>query len=473
MPLSVAELQPALHELFTGTARELAKDTGFCQRERDLTGPVFCQTLTFCLLENPDASLDDFAENASRHGTVVTPNAFDGRFTRPAAALMLGLLLEAFRLRFASLRPALLPLLRRFEGVYLRDATSVTLPPCLAEHFPGRKGRHCAQGAGPAEAPGEGSAEAPAPDQAQEPAAAKLVLEVEVSSGQFTELSLLPGTANEKAAHTAGKPLPKGCLLLEDMGFFCGERLQGLMWQGVYFLTRVPAWTAFFQHRRGKYEPLDLVKWLRKLKKGYGERQVVLLNEQKLHLRLLAVRVPEEVAEQRRQRVRDEAKKRGRPVSQKKLDLCEWNVLVTNAPRGLLKAREAFDLRRVRWQIELVFRVFKSEGGIARARSEKRWRVLAELFAKLLGQVAQQWLLLAAGYVMLAFSARRAARRVRRRAADLLRALGSAAQLRAQVGQLAAVLLAHCRVKRRRKTPSTLDRLTAHDPLAKPLEQAV
>jgi hypothetical protein len=452
MALSVAELQPVLHDLFNDTARDFATQTGFCLRERKLTGPAFCQALVFCLLHNPDASLEDFADFACRHLDLqVDPSAFGGRFTQAAASLMLHLFLEAFNRSFNSARPALLPLLRRFKGVYLRDATTVRLPACLAGLFPGRKGR----GDSPA-------------------AAIKLVLELEVSSGRFTEVSVLPGLANEKTAEVSAKPLPQGALLLEDMGFLSGDRLQEYISQGVYVLTRVPAWTAFFEKKKkGKgFKRLNLLKWLRRAKGWHRQRQVYLFHEQKVTLRLLAVRVPEKEAEERRERVRQEAKERGRQVSQKKLELCEWNILVTNAPAELLSVNNAWEVRRVRWQIELVFKLFKSEGGIDRTRSTNPWRVLSELFAKLLAMVVQQWLLLASGYVMLRHSVLRAARRVRAAAGELLGALGSVERLAREVEHLSRLLHRRCRVKRRHKQPGTFDRLYALDAEFRCLDQA-
>jgi hypothetical protein len=452
MPLSVAELQPALHDLFNGTAADLARLTGFTRRRRKLTGDAFAKALVFCLLETPDATLDDLAEFASDHlGLDVCPNAFDERFGPASARFLFALLLHAFEFSFTSARAALLPVLRRFRGAYLRDATTVRLPACLARLLPGRKGRG-----------DEGEA-----------AAAKLVLEVEVTTGRFTEFSLLAGTANERTAEVALKPLPEGSLLLEDMGFLSGERLQFYVGQGVYVLTRVPAWTAFYVKRGEKFKRLDLLKWLRKAGGCQAQRLVHVFHKEKVPMRLMAVRVPDEVAEARRERARKEAKQRGRAVSREKLELCEWNVLLTNAPRRLISAYEACDVRRVRWQVELVFKAFKSEGGLDKSRSKDGWRVLSELYAKLLGQVVQQWLLLAAGYVMLRHSALRAARRVRRRAGKLVEALGDVRALARQVGRLAVALRRYCKVKRRRTSPGTFDRLAAMDHEYRCLELAL
>src|SRR5262249_38125167 len=138
--------------------------------------------------------------------------------------------------------------------------------------FPGRGGLHAAHG---------------------QAAAVKLVFEAEVTTGELTEVSLLAGLDNERTAEVANKPLPAGALLLEDMGFFSGERLQAYVDQGVYVLPRVPAWTAFFDE---KGQRLDLVQLLRKTQGWKLERPIRILNEQKLLVRLLAVRVPEEEA---------------------------------------------------------------------------------------------------------------------------------------------------------------------------------
>jgi hypothetical protein len=440
MTLSVAELQPALHQLFHDAADSLARDAGFCKRARKLTGSAFAQSLVFSLLENPDATLDDFADAADELGILVTPQAFDQRFTPAAADFLRDLFLEAFNAAFNSLTPALLPLLRRFHGVFLRDATLVNLPPALADAFPGRAGRH---------APGGRAA------------ALKLVFEAEVTSGALTGVSVLAGTANEKTAEVAGGPLPEGALLLEDMGFLSGGRLQACADAGVYFLSRIPAWSAVFDEKGRR---LDLVKLLRRQIGDTLELPARILHGCKMSVRLLATRVPPAQAEARRTRVRAEAKTRGRQASQKKLDLCDWTILVSNAPASLVGVREAAVTRRVRWQVELVFKVFKSEGGLDRTRSKDPCRVLCEVFAKLLGMVVQHWVLLSAGYVMLVHSARRASRRVRRWSPRVLAALGRVGRLGRVVAGLARVLRRHCRVKRRKAEPSTFDRLAELDP---------
>src|SRR5262245_15903142 len=450
MVITVSELHAVLNDLFNDAARRLARDTGFCLRERKLSGPVFAKALVFCLLNKHAPSLEDFADFASEHlGVHASYKAFDERFSRPASEFLAALLGEALGHCFTA-RPALLPVLRQFDGVYLRDASTVSLPACLADLFPAR-------------AAGDG----------QPTAAVKVVLEMEVTTGQFTELEVLPALDNDKASQIAAKPLPKGALLLEDMGFLAGERLQAYADQGVYFLTRVPHWTAFFEKGAGRkgYARLDVLAWLRQAKGSHLARQVYVFHGQKLKLRVLAVRVPEEVAEARRQEVRQDAKRRGRAVSQKKLELCDWNILVTNAPAELIGASEGWELRRVRWQVELVFKVFKSGGGLERTQARGVWRVLTELYAKLLGQVVLRWVRLAAGDVMLRHSGRRTAAEGGKRAASLLAALHGEGELRQQVEGLSHQF-ARCKIQKRHRRLSTFDRLAALDAQFRQLDRA-
>ena len=55
-------------------------------------------------------------------------------------------------------------------------------------------------------------------------------------------------------------------------------------------------------------------------------------------------------------------------------------------------------LARVRWQIELMFKLWKSYGYIDQWRSEKPWRILCEVYAKLIAMIIQHWILLTGGW---------------------------------------------------------------------------
>jgi hypothetical protein len=60
----------------------------------------------------------------------------------------------------------------------------------------------------------------------------------------------------------------------------------------------------------------------------------------------------------------------------------------------LLSLAEAFVLLRVRWQIELVWKLWKMQGQVDEWQTQNLARILCEVYAKLLGVLLQHWLML-------------------------------------------------------------------------------
>ncbi len=166
--------------------------------------------------------------------------------------------------------------------------------------------------------------------------------------------------------------------------------------------------------------------------------------------RLLAARVPQEVAEQRRRRLREEASRRQKPVSQRALALADWTILVTNVPPGLLSLREALTLLRLRWQIELLFKLWKSHGQIDEWRSAKPWRILCEVYAKLLAMLIQHWLFLVSDWQLPDRSWFKATQTIRRHALRLACAFASLPDLVSAIQTIQRCLLTGCRIYKRK-----------------------
>jgi Transposase DDE domain len=339
-------------------------------------------------------------------------------------------------------QPTTVELLRRFTGVYLLDSTSIALPAALAELWPGCGGRgHSTAGR----------------------AALKVQVCYELNTGVLAGLSLHPGRAADNTAPVAQQTLPAGSLRLADLGYFDLDVLQTYDQHKVYFISRLQPKTAVYT--------ADGRQWsLGTLLAARGQQRldewVTVGQQQRLRCRLLAVRVPEPVAVRRRRRHREQAAKHGRPPSAAVLALCDWTVFICNAPVALLSLQEAWVLYRVRWQIELLFKLWKSDGGLDTSRSSQTYRVLCEVYAKLLALVVQHWLVLLGGGFS-ARSQRLAARQARRQALRVAAVLGRRRELRRVLRVLASVLRRSGRVNRRRKRPSTYQTLVnpAHDGL--------
>jgi hypothetical protein len=430
-----SELAATLQSLLSDEAEAAARATGWVRRRRRLSGASLTQTLVLGWLHNPRAPVDELAEVAADFGVEVSPQALDKRFT-PAGSHCLAQILSQALERVVAAQPLAVALLSRFAGVYLYDATTRTLPRALVGQFPGS---------------GRGS-------DGRRPAALKCQVELELSTGAL-DFQIEPARQTDVHSELVRRPLPEGALRLADRGFLDLARLADDTAAGVYWISRLQS-TMMIEGggRRG-----TLAAWLKDGTAGCVDQQVKVGGSDRLPCRLLARRVPAAVAQKRRQRLQQRAKKQGRQVSAERDALCDWNVCITNLPATLLNSAEAWVLLRSRWQIELLFKLWKSHGGLAFSQGQRAARVLCEVYAKLIGMVVQHWLLLATAGSMLAWSWTKAARRVRRRAVELGQALPVVEEVQAVLERLRRRIQRRCGLCQRQRHPTTYQLLKHPD----------
>ena len=257
-----------------------------------------------------------------------------------------------------------------------------------------------------------------------------------------------PARANDRHATLRLAPVPAGALYLADRGYCCLETLQTLTAPGSFFLSRLPVRTAVFLDTG---EQVALGRWLRHQHQAWLDHPVRIGHQQHLPVRLVVARVPAAAAASRRRRLQREARRRGRPLNQAQWQQADWTILSTNTPASLLQTQEELVLARVRWQIELLFKLWKQDGLVDEWRNTQPWRILSEVYAKLIAVVAQHWVLLVSCWQYLDRSLVQAAQTMRQEAVLLARALTGVLTLPTAIRQIAA----GCRLNRRRQAPNT------------------
>ena len=70
-----------------------------------------------------------------------------------------------------------------------------------------------------------------------------------------------------------------------------------------------------------------------------------------------------------------------------------WTLFVTNAPASMISVKHIYALYRIRWQIELIFKLWKSYCGLNHILAWRRDQVLTDLYAKMIGIVIVHFLL--------------------------------------------------------------------------------
>jgi hypothetical protein len=416
-----------MREILTTTADDAARTTRFVQRTSPLSGATFSQTLVFGFLGNPQATLEALPQTAAAFGVNISPQALDQRFTASAAACLHQVLLTAIA-RVITAEPVAIPLLQRFTAVYVQDSSTIVLPDVFAAQWPGCGGS-TASGTS---------------------AALQLQARLEMCTGRL-DVQLQEGRASDRAAVLPG-PLPAGALRLADLGYWSLEAFAALAQHEVFWLSRLQMQTAVYDATGVRQ---DLLTLLERQPTDTVELAVALGERQRLAARLLAVRVPQDVADTRRRRLRQAARDKGRQVSATRLARAAWTLFVTNGPAERLTWREALVLGRMRWQIELLFKLWKSYGHVDESRSTKPWRILCEVYAKLLAMLVQHWIFLVSFWAYPDRSLTKAAQTVQQHALHLAITFASVHRLGRALRIVTHCLTVGCRMNRRKKHPNT------------------
>jgi hypothetical protein len=423
--LSVAQWEEQLKELFTERANRLAQQTGFVQRRRQISGADFVQGLVFGWLHQPQASLGDLAVAIGYREVSISDSGLTQRFTPQAATFLQAMLAEVVG-QVMSSEPVPIPVLQRFEGVIIEDSSQIALPDALQEQWRGCAG-----------------------NQEHTEAAIKLHVRWDLKQGSLQGPLLSDGRLADQRSPLRSEGIPARALYITDEGYFGLKWLKQQAAADGFFLTRPRYNTAFFDQQGQR---LALEEIGPKVVHQGLDLPVSVGTQVRLEARLVMVRVPEEVAEQRREQIRETARKHGRQANAQQLVLAQWTILITNVPVALLSVAEVLVLARARWQIERLFRLWKEGGQIDEWRSKKPWRILCEIYSKLIAQVVQHWCLLLTWHQP-DRSLVKAAKVVRSHALQFIEVLMGEYSLEQLLRKLQRGM-ARCRLNRRAKHPN-------------------
>jgi Transposase DDE domain len=433
VPDTITQIADAMQTALDLVPEQNARTTGFVRRRRKLTAAVFVKTLVFGFLANPHASRDELTRVAATLGLTITSQALDERLT-PQAAELLRLVLQASIQAMVTADPVALAILNRFTEVVLLDSSTISLPEEFRSQWAGCGSKNPAKGN----------------------AAFKLSVAFDLRTGRLRGPVLEAGRLNDKKTALAGEALTAGALRIADLGYFKIAALRQMDQGGVYYLSRFQAGTVISDAHGRKWARLS--QWLHD--RGVRVDQEIRLGERdRLPCRLLAARVPEAVAEQRVQRLREEAAQDGRNLSPECVALASWTVFVTNVPSGRLNVEEALALGRARWQIELLFKLWKSHGRIDEWQSARPAAILCEVYAKLIAMVVQHWVVLVSSWEHVDRSLVKVCQTIRKYAWSLAAAVGTRPEVRRIIKVLRTIFETGCRMNKRKKHPNTFQRL--------------
>lgn len=173
-----------------------------------------------------------------------------------------------------------------------------------------------------------------------------------------------------------------GQLAVADRGYCNAPGIGYVVERGADVLVRVNRGSLpiFFED-----EPFELMPWLRLLP-GHNAHEIPVVvhdkeRDQRIAGRLVVMRLPEAQAEKARARL---VRERGSSVSDLDREAASYVVLFTTVPKSRLDAERCLALYRLRWQVELLFKRWKSLCGLDRLPNYLDETIHAWLYAKVL-----------------------------------------------------------------------------------------
>ena len=339
-----------------------ARRTGFVRRTSKITGKVFLALVTFGTWGTPQTSLPQLAAKGAQLPTPVdfSPEALHQRMTRRAVAFLREMLQRAFVQLHTGDTVCDAEFLALFTAVHIADSTGFELPKSLTPLFPGSGGSATTAGA-------------------------KIQLVWEYLSHSFAHLALVPGTTpDNKYIDTVIKLAQRGALFLFDLGYFKVQALALIAQADAYFLTRLNHQTALYDAVGGRLQRVELARVLKREPEPLLEKALYLGAREHVAVRLVAARVPEAVVNERRRQARKAARQRGYTPSQAHLALLAWNLFITNVPRTVWTPATVCRAYALRWQVELVFKAWKSYCHLAALPTKTPEPTLCYLYGRLL-----------------------------------------------------------------------------------------
>jgi len=363
--MHIARLVSRLFKLFIPSIiEETAKSSGFMKRHSKLLPETFAKSMSLGLLDCKNITEEVIAEKCAsiQNGVSLSKQAIAKRL-KESIPFLKELLQRAFSLIYANaLEDHTSLLLNYFSDIKILDATTISLPDQLSGDYIGMGGHN---------------AKSALKIQTLYSAIHHSITKFDITSGVTHDTNALPTMIGE---------LTENELFLADLGYFDTTFLRKIQEKN-FFISRIKTNLKLYKaisEVYSIYRLVDLKELFRQCNDSI-DQEVYIGTEKsnKLKVRLVGTKLSDEVAAKRIKKAIQQ--NNGKPIDEHKCQLLHWNFMITNISKEKLEASIITELYRVRWQIELLFKVLKSTLSLDKMHVGKTKYVEAILYGKLLG----------------------------------------------------------------------------------------
>jgi hypothetical protein len=336
------------------------------QRESKLKPEEFIDMLIFSSFDHSQVSLQELCNDlAQQHQKSLTKAGLQKRFNPNSLKFMKAVLAEQITSKM-NLSPAA-DKWEPFSRVLIADSCKFSLPARYKENYPGYK------------------------SFGNVSSIMNLQYAFDLKGGDWENLEFTKATQNDQS-HSSKRldHINKNELHIRDLGFVTMKYLAKVVSEKAFFLNRLhPQWKPVQQSSGKEIDWTALYKKMQDNRDSHFETMVNIgKGENAFCCRLIAVPVPEPVWAERIRKAKKKAESQKVNLSDEYKSRCRFSIFITNTEEKTLKTADVVQLYHLRWQIELVFKSWKSLLGIHKIKAVKAERLECQLLARFI------WILL-------------------------------------------------------------------------------
>lgn len=262
-----------------------------------------------------------------------------------------------------------------FNRIRIVDSTAFQIPEIYKSVYPGSGG-------------------------SSQPSGIKIQLEYELKSGNFMHIDVGPSSGNDNTFGSKIKDTFKaGDLSLRDLGYFNFKDFEDMEDKKSFYLSRIKPNIAVYVRnenieylKNGQPRKSSIYKrlFLKDIANRMQEGQIKEIQDafvgrtEKRRVRLVIYKLTQNQFKDRKEKVFKNAKKKGIKKSANTIDLMGITIYMTNIPNDILFTKQIHDIYSLRWQIELIFKIWKSVFHISSVKPVKIERFKCQLYGKLI-----------------------------------------------------------------------------------------
>ena len=372
----IKQLLKSLKEIYSiPIVEKIAMKTNFMKRKSKITPEIF---LSLCLFGGDDLCRSSLLQLKSRleskEDITISPQALDQRFNEKAVEFLKAIFYEMLKKQNEILRDEETLLRYHFKAIKVVDSTTIVLPENLETTYKGSGGSASV-------------------------AAVKVQLQLDLLTGSFIKCDISEAVSNDADyLPVLKKSIEKKDLHLQDLGYFHSDHLTILEDLEAYYISKIKSASVIYvkndkpeMNNKGEilkssiYKKVDIQEIAAPLEEGETiEISDIYIGKNKLKTKLILTKLTQECKINREKKFLKDVRKGKKILSDKNTFWNTINIYITNIPISILSKEQIHDIYSLRWQVELMFKIWKSIFKIHDVKKVKLERFQCFLYGRLI-----------------------------------------------------------------------------------------